>query len=383
MSETEAPTRGESGYLVRPFESGDREPFLDLYETVWGERPQPEWFSWRYQNTPYLTHVPVFVAESAEGDLVGARPLVPFRMRAGGADTVVGLHPSNTMVHPDHRRNGLFSRMSAACTDYYREREPRFYFNFPNPAALAGNLDFGYRVVGTVTTYYRVQSPGAIRDGDGGGGGGLTRAVDAVAGRVAQTYLGLRDRIAQVDDGVTVGRYTEPPCELLGSLYERRVPDRLHTVRDAEFYRWRLANPERPATVYVAFDDRRPLAALVAYADTVDGGQRVKLADVLPMEQTPDRERALPSLLAVVAEEYADADVVVATGESFPADGMRAFGFHRDDRFPLDRVAEETTLVVYPLVEGDEESEEGWSLGDVHLDDREDWYVSYVDRDTV
>jgi GNAT superfamily N-acetyltransferase len=374
MPETETPTRGESGYLVRPFESGDREPFLDLYETVWGERPQPEWFSWRYQNTPYLTHVPVFVAESADGDLVGARPLVPFRMRADGRDPVVGLHPSNTMVHPDHRRNGLFSRMSAACTDYYRERDPRFYFNFPNPAALAGNLDFGYRVVGTVPTYYRVQNPGALSD--------LNPAVGAVAGRVARTYLGLRDRVAQVDDGVTVGRYTEPPCELLGSLYERRVPDRLHTVRDAEFYRWRLANPERPATVYVAFDDRRPLAALVAYADTVDGGRRVKLADVLPMEPTPDRDRALPSLLAVVVEEYADADLVVATGESFPADGMRAFGFHRDDRFPLDRVAEETTLVVYPLLDDEDESA-GWSLGDVHLDDREDWYVSYVDRDTV
>ena len=64
---------------------------------------------------------------------------------------------------------------------------------------------------------------------------------------------------------------------------------------------------------------------------------------------------------------------------------MRAFGFHRDDRFPLDRVAEETTLVVYPLVDDDEDGDEttGWSLGDVHLDDREDWYVSYVDRDTV
>lgn len=378
MSETERQRRDESGYVVRPFESGDREPFLDLYETVWGDRPQSEWFSWRYQNTPYLTHVPVFVAESEDGEVVGARPLVPFRMRANGDEPVVGLHPSNTMVHPDHRRNGLFSRMSAACTEFYREREPRFYFNFPNPAALSGNLDFGYRVVGSIPTYYRVQNPGALRDAEGG----LDRAANRVAGRIARIYLGLRDRVARVDDDVTVGRYTEPPCELLGSLYERKVPDRLHTVRDAEFYRWRLANPERPATVYVAFDDRRPLAALVAYADTVDGSRRVKLADLLPLESTPDRERALPSLLAVIADEYADADLVVATGETFPEDGMRAFGFHRDDRFPLDRIAEETTLVVYPLVDGDDD-EAGWALGDVDLDGREDWYVSYVDRDTV
>jgi hypothetical protein len=38
--------------------------------------------------------------------------------------------------------------------------------------------------------------------------------------------------------------------------------------------------------------------------------------------------------------------------------------------------------VVYPLLDDEDESA-GWSLGDVHLDDREDWYVSYVDRDTV
>jgi GNAT superfamily N-acetyltransferase len=375
MSESETESRTASEYVVRPFESGDREPFLDLYETVWGERPAPEWFSWRYQNTPYLTHVPVFVAESADGALVGARPLVPFRMRAGDGDPVVGLHPSNTMVHPDHRRNGLFARMSEACTAFYREREPRFYFNFPNPAALSGNLDFGYRVVGTVPTYYRVQSPAALRGADGR----LDRAANAVAGRLARGYLGLRDRVARVDGDVTVGRYAEAPCELLGSLYERRRPDRLHTVRDAEFYRWRLANPERPATVYVAFDGRRPLAALVTYADTADGSDRVKVADVLPVESTPERERALPPLLAVVVREHADADVVVATGEAFPEAPMRAFGFHRDDRFPLDRVAEETTLVVYPLVDGDD----GWALDGVALDDAGDWYVTYVDRDTV
>lgn len=372
------------GYTVRRFESGsgDREGFLSLYETVWGEARTPEWFAWRYENNPYVDHVPVFVAESAAGEIVGARPLAAFRMHTPDGP-VTALHPSDTMVHPDHRGQGLFTRMSSACTEYYTDGDPAFYFNFPNEAALKGNLKFGYRVVGTVPTYYRIQSPSALLDGATEDLDGWREQVAKLGAETAASgYLGLRDRTASVDRDVTVRRYSSVPAGLLESLYERGAPDGVHAVRDAEFYRWRYANPEHPPTTYVARRGRTPVAAVVTYADTVDGAERVKVAEVLPMTETGGRSGSVAALLSVVVSDNRDADVLSATGSAFPAGAMRALGFHRDDRFPLSRVTGETTLVAYPLVE-DTDAAESWRLGAAALDDKNDWTVTFAERDTT
>ena len=383
MAENTRYDSSTDGYTVRRFESGsgDREGFLSLYETVWGETRTPEWFAWRYEDNPYVDHVPVFVAES-DGEIVGARPLAAFRMRTPDG-AVLALHPSDTMVHPDHRGQGLFTRMSSACTEYYTEGEPAFYFNFPNEAALKGNLKFGYRVVGTVPTYYRIQNPSALLDGATEDlDGWQERAAKVGAGMAASGYLGLRDRSASVDRDVTVRRYSSVPAGLLESLYERGAPDAIHADRDAAFYRWRYADPEHPPTTYVARRGRTPVAAVVTYADVVDGVKRIKIAEVLPMTETRGRSGSVAALLSVVTSDNRDADVLAATGSAFPPGAMRALGFHRDDSFPLSRVTEETTLVAYPLVE-DTDAAGAWHLGGSSLDEKDDWTVTFAERDTT
>lgn len=364
-------------YDVRPFEDGDREGFLSLYETVWDERRSPEWFEWRYGEGTSLDHVPVFVAETTDGEIVGARPLAPFRMRTPARD-VVGLHPSNTMVHPDHRGQGLFGRMSAACTEFYVDSDPAFYFNFPNEAALQGNLKFGYREVGSVPVHYRVHNPNAFIDE--GVDGWRGRLLDVAAEPLARGYLRLRHRTAGVDSGVDVERYRGVPAELLASLYEERIPDRIHAVRDADFYGWRFADPEHPATTYVAFDGDEPIAGVVTYRDEVDGARRVKLADLVPLVPSERRDAGVAAILSTVTYEHRDADVMVAVGRTFPDAELRSFGFHRDDRLPLSKFVERTTLVAYPLVP---EDEDGWRLGGCRLDAIDDWRVTFAERDTT
>ena len=384
MAENTQYDSSSDGYTVRRFESGsgDREGFLSLYETVWGEARTREWFAWRYEDNPYVDHVPVFVAESGDGQIVGARPLAAFRMRTP-AGTVPALHPSDTMVHPDHRGEGLFTRMSAACTEYYTRGDTAFYFNFPNEAALKGNLKFGYRIVGTVPTYYRIQNPSALLDGAMDGLNGWQKRAAAFGVKAAATgYLGLRDRTASVDRDVTVRRYSSVPAGLLESLYERGTPDAIHADRDAAFYRWRYADPEHPPTTYVARRGRKPVAAIVTYTDAVDGAKRVKISEVLPMTETGGRSGSVAALLSVVVSDNRDADVLTAAGSAFPSGAMYALGFHRNDRFPLSRVTDDTTLVAYPLVD-DPDSTEGWRLGTAALDDKDDWTITFAERDTT
>lgn len=376
MSKTATGEATEDGYTVRQFESGDREGFLDLYETVWGERPSAEWFDWRYGDNPFVDGVPVFVAESADGEIVGGRPLAAFEMHAGD-ETVTALHPSDTMVHPDHQGQGLFPRLLKGPTKHYTEGDEAFYFIFPNDAALKGSLKFGYREAGRLPKHYRVQNPNALlgevvegRPAD---------LVRRVARPAAKAYHGVRDLLAETDDDLTVERYADAPGEVLAAIYEADVPDALHAVRSEEFYSWRFADPERATRAYVAKRGDEPVAAVVAYTETTDGVTRTKLADVQPMVDAPGRDAALRTVLKRLVADHADSDVIVAVGSAFPDEPLAALGFHRDDELPLSPLTTPTRLLTYPLTPGEESD---WRVGDYVLPDRRDWLLTFAERDT-
>src|SRR6056297_2662577 len=128
-------------YVVRPHRPGDRARFLELYDDVFDASRSEEWFSWRYGG-PYADRPRMFVAER-NGELVGAEPFISFSMRAGD-EVELAIQPADAMVHPDHRRNGLLTRMTEQALDYFEDREPSFVFNFPNEEAKSAYLKLGW-----------------------------------------------------------------------------------------------------------------------------------------------------------------------------------------------------------------------------------------------
>jgi hypothetical protein len=86
----QSPRQADDGYLLRACEPPDVGQYLELYETVFVRRRSPEWVRWRYGG-PYTDRVRMVIAEH-DGDLVGAEPFVPLRLRAGET-TVPALRP--------------------------------------------------------------------------------------------------------------------------------------------------------------------------------------------------------------------------------------------------------------------------------------------------
>ena len=181
-------SRKGRSYTFRRYEPGDEEGFLDLFERVWGERRSEEWVRWRFEANPYMDHVPMFVAESG-GAVVGTRPFLAFRMAVGDG-TALALLTVDTMVHPDHRRRGLFTTMTEQALEYYAEREPAFVFNQPNADARPGYRSLGFRELDPMRTYYRVQRPSAFDDRLGVPG---ATAVSRVADGLVTGYHRLRE----------------------------------------------------------------------------------------------------------------------------------------------------------------------------------------------
>jgi len=364
--------RSAETYAVRMASPPDTEEIRSLYETVFDKRRGPEWFAWRY-DTPYVDELQVVVAEQS-GTVVGAEPFITFRFETGG-DTVLAVQPADAMVHPDHRRQGLLTRMTEFALDRYTAGEPAFVFNFPNEAAVGAFQKLGWREVPDVTSVYRIQNPGGFLSI--GRSQRLQRAVESGTRRVGNALYRLADRRAE-GEGVTVERHDRVPSTTLARLYERDVPDALHARRDAAFFEWRLGNPEWSPTTYVASRGAERVAALVTVTEQTNGQTFTKVLEALPMggEGVEDE---LQRLLAEVCRDHAESDVLKMAHRTVPRSVSRACGFLRGDRPPVSWVTSPTTMVARPL---DPDGEE-WTVGGRTLTESDDWELTYSEQDTA
>jgi len=364
---TESAPREESGdgYTIRPYRPEDRAGLLALHETVFGGG-DPEWFAWKYENNPYLEEPALFIAEH-DGEVVGARPYLAYRMRAGD-DTHLALQTGDTMVHPDHRRKGLLTRMTAASFEAYADGEPAFTFSVPNAISRPGYLRLGVELTGELTTRYRVQDPAAFA-----GKGRLAR----LAAPAARGYLGLLDGLYEAPLEVTVVRHADLPAGTLAALYRRRPPEGIHAQRDEAFYGYRLGNPDWEYTAYTARLGDTPVAGVVTGERTVEGRSVTNIAEVVPLVGDDQRDRALGALLARVIADSADSAVIAVRGSSVPAGLLRRLGFINDRQLPLSVVASPTVLITSPLpVDG------SWRVAGRDLRNLDNWQLTFLEQNT-
>lgn len=351
-------------YTVRPYDPGDQGAFLDLFERVLDGLMTPAWFAWKYEDNPYVDHVPIVVADH-EGDLVGARSFFPLAV-AAGTDRYEAFQPCDTMVHPDHQRRGLFTRMTERAIERYDDVD--FFFNFPNHRSLPANIDLGWRVVGTRETYYRIQNPAAWLPGLG--------PLEGVARSLAGGYLSIRDRLASAGD-CELAHYEGVPASLLTDLADR-VPQ-FHVVRDDTFYGWRFESPQRTYRTVVARDDGGTVAAVVYSRRTGDRPTTVRLVEVLPLDPgSPGRSDALAACIDEVLRANPDAGVFSASGDAIPRPVLEERGFHSDRHVPLQWVTSASTQVVRPS--GPEPT--SWRRSGQDLADATNWRLAGCEIDS-
>ena len=360
-------------YAIRRFRAGDLEGYRSLYDDVFGARPNEEWFRWKYRDNPYADHVPIYVAE-ADGTVVGARSFFALPIRVG-RERFRAFQPCDTMVREDHRRRGLFTRMTEAAIDDYRDGDPDLFFNFPNSKTRAGNRKLGWRVVTEKELYYRLQNPAAVARSVGAGR--KARLAAAAASPVVKGYVSARESLSGIrGEGptVTLERHEELPVDRLESLYEEVVPDAFHVPRDDRFLRWRFRNPDWNYVTYLASSGGRDVAAIVTGTRTTGDLHKTSIIDVLSVPNVDDG--VLDRLLAAVLQYNRAADLIVAMGGSIPRETLLNRGFLPDGEPPLSAVTETTTLMVRSL------ADDAWTLGGKAVDDANNWKTTFVSHDT-
>jgi GNAT superfamily N-acetyltransferase len=372
--ETWTDARAGTSYTFRRYEPGDAADFLDLYATLWDEHYDREWFQWRYEENPFLDHVPIFVAE-ADGSIVAARPFLGLPMVVGDTSTLA-LLTADTMVHPDHQRRGLFTSLTEAAIEFYEAREPAFVFNQPNAASRPGYRDLGWRELAPVETYYRVQNPRPVIESR------------YVSGPLLPSLLtGVNSAVRTVTD--TVRRRRQPGTtrafrgvrsHLLSTLYDQRPPSEIHAQRSEAYYDWRFGSPAWRRTTYVADDGSGPTVGLLARTRTTPAGPTVtQIADVVPMVGERARARRLAALVEHLLTDRRDVDIVAAPSMLLPTDLLSRLGFHSDGTIPIKWLSSHDTALCVRSLRPDD----AWEIDGVPLDDPEGWRLGFGEKDTV
>lgn len=363
-------TDGADEYVVRSGDVRDREAFCSLYDAVWERSKGAAWFDWRFVDNPFTDRVEMVVAERA-GRLVGAEPLLALPL-ATPTGTVDARQPVDWIVHPEHRRRGLFTRMTERLLSTTTGRAD-VLFNFPNDALRPGLRKFDWTEVASVPMRYRVQNPGGIaatRRTDRGDDPLLARLI-APAARAGLTVA---DRLASAPGEVAVERVDGTAVRAIRAVYAETSPDTVHVPRTTPYLEWRFANPRWNVATYVARRGDQPVATLVVGRETVDGTKKALLLDVQPMRTDDERAPAFAAALDAALADLGDVDVVTAAATPFPGVLGRR-GFLRDDRFPLARFATATTHAVRLLpdanasgVDADVYGGDAWTLALADLD---------------
>jgi hypothetical protein len=362
------PVAAAEEYDFRPAEPADRNGFLALYENVWPESRSTAWFDWRFAASPYADDVEMVVAE-LDGTIVGAELLLAMPL-AVGTERVVARQPVDWIVHPDHRRRGLFTRMTELLLATYGPSTD-LLFNFPTDALLPGLEKFDWRTVSRQYTRYRVHDLRSVGGDAESADSPAARLATRVVGPAVRAGLGAADRLASTPTNVAVERVPAPATDAITEVYDETRPDAIHVPREAAFVDWRYANPRWDTATYVARLGDRPVSTVLVATEAKPHVTAAYLLDVQPMTTVPGHAPAFAAALDAALADV-DADVVQAPTDLYPG-VLRRRGFLGDDNPILSRVSRPATHVVKSLRDPD-----GFER-DVF--DDEAWLLQLGDRD--
>lgn len=317
------PSESAESYDIRPYEYDDASDVIALYESIWGAAVDETWLHHRFIANPFVDHTTMIVADSGE-EVVGARPYVAHPVRSNG-ERRLALLLNDLMVHPDHRRRGLFTRMTERVIEDNSD-DAAVTVNFANDLSAPGYRKMGFDEIGTgLHKDVRLQRPGAfIRERTGG----VTGSVAAtVADLGIATYQQAR-RVARPHIDVEVERYRGIPADRLRGL-DTGATEGIHTARTTPVYRWLAADPRWRHWTYIAENGAEEAALVVK--ERVDDNDGCWIGDALPLDGSS--VDTLAGLLEVVVRDFRDAPQISVTGpivyeRLLPPALLRRYGFH-------------------------------------------------------
>ena len=142
---------------IRPYQSEDLEPVLDLLRVALGETPHlrrtQAVFAWKHLDNPFGPSL-MLIAEAA-GTVAGFRAFMRWELTTPGGQTVKCVRAVDTATHPEYQRRGIFRRLTLDAIEVARADGVELVFNTPNRRSGAGYSTMGWTEVGGIGVLVR------------------------------------------------------------------------------------------------------------------------------------------------------------------------------------------------------------------------------------
>jgi GNAT superfamily N-acetyltransferase len=127
------------------YQEADKSGILTLNELQYGkgELTQEDHFDWFYSGNPAGQAIVPVAKDAATGQVVGFHLCVPLWLALSGVPGLCYLGV-NILVHPDYRRQGIFSAINHLSFEKCRERGALFFYSIANPISVQGSRKLGF-----------------------------------------------------------------------------------------------------------------------------------------------------------------------------------------------------------------------------------------------
>lgn len=251
--------------IIRYSPAFERE-IIELLAPMWGTDMAltTAYFEWKHCQNPYVDE-PIFYLCLYDGRVVGVRACFGARWQLDQLGQYVNcLADADAIVHPDHRRRGLLTKMTLAALEDLHTSDFEYIITLSaNRYSSAANRKMGWRNVGYFDTAYRHRSKQPDTEKSQSAFRNSLRKVPFVPAvyRQMRSYVnGKPDPSSQppapffnldknyIQSGkqkfehITIENF--PRSEAMADLINR-IGDhnRFQHIRDQEFFSWRFRNP--------------------------------------------------------------------------------------------------------------------------------------------
>jgi GNAT superfamily N-acetyltransferase len=211
------------------------------------------YFEWKYEQNPYLKEPLIFLAMH-QGEAVGMRGFFGVRWEVGvPAQSFTGLYADDMVIAPAHRNHGLTSRIMYWAFEDLADRGYEYIFNLSaGPTTLLSSVAMGWRSAGGMQPMRWQSKQSVVRKRLGSlarKSPALSRYIASYRSRHSEQPLPTLANIGEqrrdhLNRDYDVSLYDAPRCNAMAQLVGR-LDDGGHIrhVRDADYFRWRFANP--------------------------------------------------------------------------------------------------------------------------------------------
>jgi GNAT superfamily N-acetyltransferase len=283
-------------WTTRFYQPGDETAICALYERVFEQPMTLERWRWQYAHDPGG----ILLAVAPDGSLAGHYAVSPLRFLMNG-ETIQGALSLDTMVHPNYRGQGMFTRLANALYDHLAAQGIDFIYGFPNEQSHHGFIkNLGWRdLQPTLPLYvYPLNFSSAIQKV-------LPVPLLARLGSPAAKlgYRALFGAPRPIPSSIQV-RKVQDFDERFDGLLEY-APARLMLKRDHDYLTWRyLKHPDHRYTILAAESGDSLLGYAVLSSQVTAGLNAAYLVDIL------GRKDAVTALIRAAVDSAQDMDVI-------------------------------------------------------------------------